>query len=302
MTAKADRNNSSGQVLLLVLLSMAAIATMALSVVSRSISGVGVTSRDEESLRAFSAAEAGVEQALVTGTQEDIVNSGGIPIDQTFSAPDGSSFVSSFSANVERYPVNPTKFNYPFELNNGESGSVWLATKSGDQILPCPGADCFSGSQLSLCWGKPSTPASELPAVMVNILYISSAGAFSGQYATRTIGYDPNATRALTNSFEPTQAGRTIDGQAYARCANINFGTLGIVGYPVLMRVTSLYNTNSAQIFGVDAGSNLPIQGRKVTSTGVSGESSRKIDAFLLNPEVPFVFDAAVYSGGGLVK
>ncbi len=294
------QKNNSGQVLLLVLLAMAAVATMALSVVSRSITGVTVSTRDEESLRAFSAAEAGVEQALVTGTQQGIIDGSVDPIVQTFPAADGTSLVSSFTANIERYPPNASQFNYPFELESGESGSVWLATKSGSEVLDCSGpgsGECFSGASLNLCWGK---VGSDLSAVMVNILYKDA----TDQYATRPVGYDPDPSRRSTNNFLATGSATAIDidGQAYAACANLNLDALiGASSTPILMRVTSLYNT-VPQIFGVSASSNLPIQGRKVSSTGVSGDSSRKIDAFLLNPEVPFIFDAAVYSEGGLTK
>lgn len=61
------RSGQSGQALLLVLLSMAVVLTIVLSILSRSVTDIAVTSRDEEALRAFSAAEAGVEQALVAG-------------------------------------------------------------------------------------------------------------------------------------------------------------------------------------------------------------------------------------------
>jgi Tfp pilus assembly protein PilX len=62
------RNNQNGQALLIVLLGMAVVLTLVLSIVSRSVTDVSITKRDEESLRAFSAAEAGVEQALLVGT------------------------------------------------------------------------------------------------------------------------------------------------------------------------------------------------------------------------------------------
>ena len=49
----------SGQALLLVLLGMAVVLTIVLSILSRSVTDIAVTSREEEALRAFSAAEAG---------------------------------------------------------------------------------------------------------------------------------------------------------------------------------------------------------------------------------------------------
>jgi hypothetical protein len=119
------------------------------------------------------------------------------------------------------------------------------------------------------------------------------------------VGFDPvsGPGRRDSNNFEANSGGScTIASQNYAFSANVNFATLGIVGSPILMRVTTLYNSSTPQIFGVSTSSNLPVQGRKVTSEGTSGESVRKIDAFLLNPEIPFIFDAALYSETGLTK
>ena len=57
--------SQSGQALLIVLLSMAVILTVVLSFASKSITEVSITSYEEDALRAFSAAEAGVEKALL---------------------------------------------------------------------------------------------------------------------------------------------------------------------------------------------------------------------------------------------
>lgn len=282
-----------GQALLLVLLAMATLATMVLSVVSRSISEVGVTTREDESLRAFSAAEAGVETGLIENT---VITDTPVTIGpNVLEAPapgGGASEVSTYTANIGRYPETLTKFNYPFEITNGQAGSVWFRTRDGDTVLDCGGASaCFTGNTLTLCWGK---QGGEVPAVVANVIYEDSS---TGNVAIKPVGFDPNAGRRGSNYFEPDRGEAcNIDGQAYAYSANV-----GIVGSPILMRVTMLYNA-SPQIFGVDAPSPLPIQGRKVSSEGRSGESTRKIDAFLLNPEIPFIFDAALYSEQGLTK
>jgi Tfp pilus assembly protein PilX len=62
------RNRESGQALVLVLLSLSVVLTLVLFILARSITDVTVSSRQEESVRAFSAAEAGIERALVAGT------------------------------------------------------------------------------------------------------------------------------------------------------------------------------------------------------------------------------------------
>ena len=290
--------NKNGQALLLVLLAMATLATMMLSVVSRSVSEVGVTTREEESLRAFSAAEAGVEEALITGSQQQIIEQGEIQVSDSLEVPagTGSSVVSTFNAAVERYPENPRRFAYPFELTSGQSASVWLVTRSDDEILSCGAAECFSGDEVQLCWGNPG--ASQTPAALVNIIYEDS----TGEYAMAQTGFDSVTSRRNSNKFERHDTSScTIDGVAYSYGADVDFSDLGIGGAdtPVLMRVSLLYNTTAPQTFGVSAGSNLPIQGRRVSSEGVSGDTTRRIDAYLLNPEMPFIYDAALYASTG---
>lgn len=298
------RENNTGQVLLLVLLAMAGLATMVLSVISRSVSEVSVTTREEESLRAFSAAEAGVEEALVTGT---------IGTEQTGTlevpAQSSDSTVSTYTANIESYPEDPTKFNYPFELSSGEAASVWFMTRDGDNILSCSDATCFNGT-LTLCWGKPGAGGID-PAIFVNVIYDTGSG-----YAISPIGFDANDSRRTggsnPNRFSDSNADcmsspNTIAGQSYMHRATLDLGSSGLASglpagsRPVLMRVTMLYNDNE-HTFGISTGSPLPSQGRKVTSEGQAGEVTRTIDAYLLNPEMPFIFDAALYSGGGIVK
>ena len=64
---KVQRGNE-GQALILVLLGLAVVLTVVLFILSRSITDVAVSSSQSQSVSAFSAAEAGVEQALVIGT------------------------------------------------------------------------------------------------------------------------------------------------------------------------------------------------------------------------------------------
>ncbi|OGM33071.1 hypothetical protein A2803_03055 [Candidatus Woesebacteria bacterium RIFCSPHIGHO2_01_FULL_44_21] len=301
----------AGQALLLVLLAMAVLATMALSVVSRSISEVSVTTREEESLRAFSAAEAGVEEGLITGTPQEVATATTpIPIsrDLEVTAPSGTSVVSSFNAGVERYPLNLQAYIYPFELLSGQAASVSFVTRDEDgDILPCGGsAPCFGGNSLTLCWGDPDN-TSQTPAVVANIIFRDG----SGNFGTASTGFDPDSTRrgvvgfggAPPNNFNaPTGGSCPITEQSYSYTTNIDFAGLGITGTPVLMRVAMFYNDTEPHIFGISTTSNLPVQGRRVSSEGVAGEVTRQIDAFLLNPEMPFIFDAALYSSGDIAK
>ena len=56
-----------GQALVIILLVLAVASTVVLSLVSRTVTDVAITTKEKDSSRAFSAAEAGVEEALVGG-------------------------------------------------------------------------------------------------------------------------------------------------------------------------------------------------------------------------------------------
>src|SRR3982751_4984015 len=113
-------NKSSGQALLMVLLSVGVVLTVALSVVARSITDVSTTTKDEESLRAFSAAEAGVEQVL----KNPIAS---LPVDQTPQVTQIGNTVTNYSASLTSFPEVPTQYLYPVELQSGDSATVWLS-------------------------------------------------------------------------------------------------------------------------------------------------------------------------------
>jgi len=58
------KNKKRGQVALVVLFIMAIMVTIGLSLISRSISDIDISKDEEQSMRAFSAAEAGIEEAF----------------------------------------------------------------------------------------------------------------------------------------------------------------------------------------------------------------------------------------------
>lgn len=306
MTINFSNKEESGQALLIVLLAMAALTTVVLSVVSKSVSEVSVTTNEEESLRAFSAAEAGVEKALVTDTTGTISNNLTVP-----SAGGGPSTVSQYSADIGRYPDNPRAYAYPFELLSGQTAAVWMVDSKLVPGIDCSGGGCFTGTQLNFCWGTPGTPSGSAttPAISVSVIYKD----LSGNLASASTGFDPYSTRALAgaggapaNKFQTAgTCGAPIAGKSFAFGATLDMGPggLGISGQPVLARVKMLYNgVATAHSFGVTTTSDLPTQGRKVSSEGTSGSSTRKIEAYLLNPELPYIFDAALYSPNDIAK
>lgn len=292
----------SGQALVLVLLSLAVVLTLVLFILSRSVTDILVSSKTEEAARAFSAAEAGIEQALVIGTG-------------------GSSTLSNnsgFVSNVALAGDNSTSFNYPIELSSGDSMTTWFVAHdpaSGNLSCSDQAHPCFDGSSIKVCWGKGTFPdANTSPAIELSLFYETSPGN-PGSVKIGRAAIDPASGRRLLNNFSAPDAGTcSVGGTNYVFGKTINFSDLVVPGTPLgtanvlqFARIRMFYNT-STQPVGVSVFTGaLPSQGQDISSTGTVGDpnspdSVRKVQVFQGWPEPPSVFDYPIYSGTGLNK
>lgn len=291
---------NQGQTLLIILLIMSVVFTIGLSVISRSVTDVAVSQKEEEAARAFSAAEAGIEQALIAGTNVT---------DSTF----------GFTATVAGIAQNSSNFILPQLLNAGETAPVWFIEHDSSNNLVCTGS-CFSGNTVTLFWGENGTASqsSTTPAIEAAFLYTTTPNA--NGYSTARIArvaFDPNSTRRSSNSFDtPTGTGCTIGTTQFAFCHTVNLSNLSpaVTIRPStsdtrglqMARLRILYNTDKAHPVGIAvSGGNgtVPNQGSKIESSGTAGESTRKIQVNKLFSDLPPIFDFALFSGsGGLTK
>lgn len=288
----------SGQALLLVLLSMAVVLTIVLSVLSRTITDITVTSKEEEALRAFAAAEAGIEKALIVGSNTGDFGDG-----------------ASFTATISNFGFQETEYVYPEKLLSGETAVIWFVDHDEDDgTLTCDTGECFSGSSMKVCWGEAGTAADSntTPAIEASIFYTATLGDYSTVRIVRET-VDPNATRRPENNFSVPDAGTCIIGDTeFEFQKTLDFASLGIpaVSYSnqnglQFAKIRMLYNTDVANTLGVDvsaSGNDLPSQGVRIESAGSSGEANRRIEVFQTFGELPPIFDAAVFSPGGIVK
>ena len=292
------RKNESGQALVLVLLSLSVVLTLILYVLSRSVTDVAVSSRQEESVRAFSAAEAGVERALVIGT------SNGNTIGD-----------ASYTANVSSFAEGSKSFSFPDSLSEGDTVTVWFMSHDAGGNLICDGThSCFTGNSLQVCWGNSGTSAGNAtaPAIEVSIYYETVPGDATTLKIARA-AFDPNSGRTPSNSFSSADLTTCqISGNSYAFQKTVSFALLGIpaasFGSPgglLFARVRMFYNSDIAQAAGTTVdfpgNSSLPSQGSSITSTGVAGGSNRRISVFQGWPEFPFA-SSSILSPAGITK
>src|SRR3990172_86209 len=161
-TAKVDKNFQGGQALLIVLLTMAVILTVVLSVVSRSVTDVTVTTYEEDALRAFSAAEAGIEEKLLNPSLGSF----------------GPVLLGDPSYKYEGEVTAPSEldstFLYKDKLISGDIATFWLVSHDADGNLSCNGLDCFDGAALDICWEDPTYTYADnnlRPAIEVLLFY-----------------------------------------------------------------------------------------------------------------------------------
>ncbi len=256
----------AGQTLLIVLMVMVVALTVGLSVAIRSTANIRISSEDESSQRAFSAAEAGIERTLANPT----------PIADTSLGNN-----SHYSTLVK--PLSGTEI----VLHNGaiilkdEPIDVWLSNHPD-----------FTGQwsgNLTVNWGTAGEvcntgPESSTTQAALEIILISGSKA-----APKLTEYllDPCSARAAVNKFQTTTSplplrvltpGDTFGGKTFGYKYTI------AVTSGLLMRIIPLY---APTIAGVKAPADLPAQGTVITATGISDTTQRKIVSFRGYPKLP---------------
>lgn len=307
----------TGQALLIVLLAMTAVVVIVLSTVSRSVTDIKVTSTEEDSLRAFSAAEAGVEQVLLSQQ--------GLPANTQIGSSGGAeSIVNASFGNAS----TSTNVLYPKKLNSGESATFWITGLNDSGNFSCSaGINCYLQNTLAnICWGdtnaNPAYTDTTAPAVEVSVYYDSVPGSalsgnFSGVKVVRE-AYDPIGSRRTLNNFSNPQGVGTD-------CTGVNFVTgsknfayglrdfsftndsSGVLvtgcnpvttnGCVLVVKVKVIYNVVpvSVGIKGAN-GRQFPPQGKTIDSFGQAGSATRRVNVFQGHAEPPAVFDSALFT------
>jgi len=282
--------HQKGQAVLLVLLGMAAVLTLALSVASRSVTDISTVSRSENSSRAFSAAEEGVETLL---------------FDSSINSYDVG---TEIEASAEKYGEGEQSVIFD-SIKAGESDTVWFVSHDSNNNLTCTSpAPCFDGSDVTFYWGKGNE--NPKPAIEISFYYDTSGDAlgsssdFSGVEVARAT-YDPDSSRTDNNKFTLANIGDyMIAGENFKYQANVMLDSV-INNYSnvrlLFARVRVIYNDNEGTKIGVkiDIGSIFPAQGRKIESMGTISDAARKIEVIQYYREPLDIFETAIMSFGG---
>lgn len=284
------RHKQEGQIILILILVMTVALAIGLSIVQKSLIDVSTASKVEQSSRAFSAAEAGIEKALAGNCRDGNC----INFSENSSTADvvDSRLTPSLATSGSRQPA----LKFP-PMAKEDVAQVWLADYNSTSNPPL---SAYVQPDLDIYWGD-----SELDkaAIEVTLVYYDGVGS---SYKPKKWYLDPDTSRSDTNRFEiPSTCSDPCPGE-YKYQKRLTYSSPQ-AGGSMLIRVRLLYNTTS-QPFAVQAvgicgtACSLPAQARSITSTGTSGDTKRKVNVFQLDKVVPPLFDYAIFSAGEISK
>lgn len=274
-----NRLHQEGQVLLISLLVLSIATTVVLSLIGRSTTDVAISNQTNESSRAFSAAEAGIEESLKSGlgtTGSQVLNSGAT---YTVSKADIGGAAGAYV--------------FPKKVSRGTTETLWLVAHNTDGTLV--ETPTYTAAGIDVCWSSETTT----PAMIVSVVY-KAAG---GEYRVAKGAYDPNGTRALNNKFSGVTAssGGCGAGTGTTYKQTVTFGSFTPAVNPasdtlLMLRLQPVYSDTS---LAVNVSTPLPLQGSKLESTGVSGAGvTRKVVVYQQFRSPSSIFDSVIYSQG----
>ncbi len=285
-----NHRSASGQILVLVLLVVLVALTIGLSIASRTLSTLRNSAELDQSNRAFSAAEAGIERALVQlKTNPNACNE-----------TDCSASISGVDAKVSVTDAG------------GTTDAFGVSTLDKDEVIQV-NLDSYEGTSLDLYWGNNGdnvgATCPNASAVVVSVVYKDS----SGSYGLHKGAYDGCLDSGrLANNFDhssssitvnPTtvldlQDGETHGSYGYKVSLDLTPGGSYVASgsLPVMVRVRLMYVGDKPIAF--DPGANvLPFQGQQIISTAVVGGKQRTVKVLKTTSSLPAIFDYALFNG-----
>lgn len=277
-----------GQTLLVIVLIMAVLLTVGLAVVSRSITDIQISRQEEESAIVFSAAEAGIEEALKRGSA-----SGPHKV---------STKLGEITTTVTETPLGGgTKFIFPGGgVVAGQTQTLWLVGHDADGNL-APSV-YYRGNQLQVHWGNANVGIGDTtPAIEISLIY-EEGGLFK---VARWTG-DPFTTRTPPNKFDLPDIGSfPIGGTTFRFRKTIGLPVgAGIV--PYALRMKFFYSQpvvrHSLGVLAVGVGNDLPKAGKCYQATANYQGNTRRVEQCQFYKAPPGIFDYVLYSATDLVK
>lgn len=261
-----------GQILILVLLIVVVALAVGLSVASRNITNLKTSTQTEQSQRAFTAAEGGIEDVLSQLSDPGAVKTavdGGSPANVSITGPGGiTGNVTVSGSNV-----------YQTKIALGDVGQIDLKNATANEVQIEWGQNNASDELDS---GQPATI--EVTQLNDNFgIFLQARKAYSSRGES---GFDSIAGCIATAPF--------------TQCTRFDLNTIG--GSKELLRIKPFHANVTVKVAGV--GTPLPIQiidldSKANTTTGIT----RRVQVTRTKlPNVPAVFDYVLFSETDIIK
>jgi len=259
--------SQSGQALIILLLIMVVGLTVGLSIATRTITDLRISTQSEESQKAFSAAEAGIEDALRRNL-EQVVTAGG-----TFQTPVGTGITSTTTVTKI---ADTTQFVTEQPIAQDDVAQVNLDPPTSS---PPTSVDVY--------WADENDPASSLE---ITLVYYDGLNYQIQKWAYNT---DSSHSNGFTQASDPAPSG----GKDHKGKVSVS-----LTGTPKILRFRPFYGQASVAVVAQPSGSTLPLQSYKISSTGTTGQITRKIEVTRSLNALPPIFDYVLYSGTDITK
>lgn len=299
-----------GQVVILLLLIMVIALAIGLSTVNRSVLEVSTSRKSEDSSRAFSAAEAGMEKAI----QANLNNLGGTPVPiASFSLDNQAS--ANIDISPQGLPLANTALSYP-PFGKESFAQFWLVNPNNVTTAS------YTAPTYDIYFGDPNTDKyaprtggdpQEKPAIEVNTIYWDGSKYSSfPKYFDSYAGIVDTDVRSSNFSACGTLGSLTIpltitvnngeDETFYCRVTISGYPTSG-GSFPVMVRVRILYSNISHPVaIRPASGASIPKQANIYLSSGTSGSVKRTLEVFHQKSVMPQFFDYVLFSAAHLQK
>lgn len=271
-----SRTNQKGQAFLVVVLIMIIALTVGLSVASRTITNLKMGSEEENSQKAFSAAEAGIEQVLQTrdvNIQKDFTTASGAKI----------LFVQKEFVGAS---TNDILLNNGSTVSKDEGLDIWFTPYD-----PNP-ANIYNtnwSGTFTLYWG--TAGKSQCTDAAIELIVITGTSKSDSNLQKSTYTRETGCTTRSTGFTTAAAGNPSFLGENFPYSASFNLSNV------LFARVIPIFSNTKVGVH-IGAGPNFPStgQGQLITSQGQSGSSQREVSYFETWDTLPSAFLFSVFS------
>lgn len=277
-----------GQILVLVLLIIVVALAVGLSVAARNITNLRTSAQTEQSQRAFTAAEGGVEDVLskISKVASDLVSGSGVNSGCAILADQAECTVpvtDDISADV----VVKSSSTYESTIELGNVGQIDLTGASGN---------------VQIEWAKCGDPIDELSATLGVTQYFKEPG---GLYSQSRKMFQGDPTRLTEFAVDPPGWDNSVGPVACGPGTDFRNSATVALDAPVgsesvMLRIRPFWVKTTVKV----TGQNLPTQIYNITSTArtETGITRRIQVSRTALPQLPAVFDYVLFSSAGVGK